>query len=194
MTGETREMEAGPSVTISPAMRALFAEMKARLSPDDAPGPVATAAARPEPLTGAPRSAAPGAAPIVSLRRDGARPLRFRGAPILRRDRLAGEGGMRFSLALYLSDAGEVIAAAAARPEDGRDAAEVHVAEALAEPDSLPRLLARFAPEDALPEPAAASPDSAERFADARWAIRQDFEAFSASVRRLAPPDRRTRT
>ena len=180
------------AVRIAPGMRALYRATRAGDAHGAAAGPDPRDSVGPEAETTAP--SAPPFAP-VRLRRDGARPLTFRGAPLLRRDQPAGRGGMRFHFALYLAEDGGVVANAAARPENPDAAAEVHLARRLTEADGLDGLLDAFEPERALPVPAAAPPDRAERFADARFAIRQDFEAFSASLRRLAPPvDRRIRT
>lgn len=186
--GEGREAERAPeaSVRISPAMRALYAGMK---SGRTAAAAVQTAEER------APQPPAQPTAQTIRLRRDGARPLRFDGAQVLRRDAPAGGGGMRFSLALYVARTGELVASAIARPDDDALAGEVHAAAMLEDAAAFDRLLEGFAPENAVPEPSAAPAGDAERFADARWAIRQDYDAFSASVRRIAPPvDRRTRT
>lgn len=194
-----------PSVTISPLMRALYAGMvSARRAAEAAASSPAPAGEGAEPEwtgeIGAPAAAGvpDGAASpfrATALRRNGARPLRFDGAQILAVDVPPGEGRMSFTFALHLGADGTIYGAAAARPAPDFAAAEMHVAEALDGPDALDGLLEALSPEEALPDPAVCAPGAAEGFADARWAIRQDFDAFSASLRRLAPPaEPRTRT
>lgn len=181
---------ARPTVRISPVMRALFA--RSRAGGGDAAADVPASQAAPPP-------AAPAQAPpvfgTVLLRRHGARPLRFRGAEVARCDTAPGKAGLRFSFALYVDELGGVYGALAARADDDGSAAEMHAAARLDEAEALSSLIDSLSPELAIPDPAAAPAKIAESFADARWAARQDYETFSASLRRVAPPaEPRTRT
>lgn len=128
---------------------------------------------------------------VTRLRRDGARPLRFLGAPLLERTAQGTRSGMRFTLALHLVDDGRVAAAVSMVPTTGIEAGAVHRAELLDAPDALRALLERFEPERALPDPALAGTEHAERIDGSRRAIRADYEALIASLHRVAPEDDR---
>ena len=138
-------------------------------------------------------SAAADLAPMAPtrLRRDGMRPLRFMGAPLLERSARGSGSGMTFSLSLHLVEDGRVAAALSVSPAAEIEAGEVHRAELLEEPDALRALLDGFEPERALPDPSLVGPEAGDRVLEMRRAIRADFERLTASLRRVAPHEER---
>jgi hypothetical protein len=167
------------SVTMSPELRALYRSFKAGGAETVAP----------------PAAASPESCPLrrLRLRRDGRRPLVFEGDLIACAVVSGLGGGARHEFALFISADGQVAARVALIPSGEGPGREVHSAGFVDGLASLGELLDDFEAEAAWPvsQTAALGADSCA----VRSTLRTDFDAFSASVRRLAPTtDRRDRT
>ena len=175
-------MTSGPvivaDVTISDELRALLAARRGVLQP----GRSATVAST-EPAVSSP--ALMSQMPEwqrIALRQDGARPLVFRGAPVvdLRQSVAAPEGEAEIQIALYVGETGGFFAGLAAIPAISMPGRAQFRAKALEAETDFTRLLEDFAPE-ACVEPIFGT-DAAQRdlLSRAQLALRAAFTSMVA--------------
>jgi hypothetical protein len=164
------------TVRIDPSLRTLFRQWRqggAARAPDAAPpamAPARPAAIRP-----------PGCAP-VRLRRDGHRPLAFRGLKLASRSVEGALPGFVQKLGLWLTEDGAVALEVALTGPAGGWPRSRHEAAIVTAPDGLADFLARVDPAAGLPDPTletAALPDAPQIVSAA---LRAEFRALVADL------------
>ena len=114
----------------------------------------------------------------IVLRRDGQRPLVFRGLPVLTRNCISARGGGEQTLALYLADDRTVYASLTFAPPQTAPARPAHHCQSIQTQSEFVRFVNGWCPEMSFE--AGAAPDSHQHLAADKSAVRSAFNAMAA--------------
>lgn len=192
--GERVRAEARPTVRRTAEFRALVRDWRAGLAAPaaaPAPTPAEDAPAGPAPPappasspaehgSGSDRGPLPHAQPF-RLRRDGARPLLFRGTVLAAGAAPMPEPGLRGEVALYLVEDGGIAIRAALLAEEGAQVRAQHRAALVADAAGLADFLGTLDPAASLPDPALSGDPPAQVPARAA-ALRDAFRRLAGTL------------
>lgn len=193
MTAGARERlrtEARPTVRRTAEFRALVRDWRAGLTaPAACPAPAEdepAAPAPPGPPVFPPEEQGPGRDPLPQaqpfrLRRDGARPLLFRGAVLAAGAAPMPEPGLRGEVALYLVEDGGIAIRAVLLAEEGARVRAQHRAAVVADAAGLADFLGTLDPAASLPDPALSGDPPAQVPARAA-ALRDAFRRLAGTL------------